>query len=158
MCAVNYTPNDNGLKNPKAMKRKRNTPSQNAELSACFGETFWSRQEAQLGLGGPGWLKVHVKHTNKRKIPCELFFNLQGFMWVEFHSKAHGVWWMSWNIIKKRHEKSSKRPWIPTHTGKSAVKLRPSLGVGGGGWGPGRKRFFWRKQILCPGKQSHSDN
>lgn len=30
-------------------------------------------------------------------------------MWVEFHSKAHGIWWMSWNMIKKKHENSSKR-------------------------------------------------
>lgn len=36
---------------------------------------------------------MHRKKT--KKIPGELFFNLQGFMWVEFHSKAHGIWWMS---------------------------------------------------------------
>lgn len=99
----------------------------------------WSLQDQR----GPGWLKAHVKHTNKQKIPCELFFNLQGFMWVEFHSKAHGVWWMSWNIIKKRHEKSSKRPWPQTHTGKAAMQPdRLAWGVGpGGGDCSGRSRY-----------------
>lgn len=40
-------------------------------------------------------LKQHLDAQTEKKIPGELFFNLQGFMWVEFHSKAHGIWWMS---------------------------------------------------------------
>lgn len=43
-------------------------------------------------------------HTYIYKIPCKLFFYLQRLMWVEFHSKAHGVWWMSWNVIKQKQK------------------------------------------------------
>lgn len=40
-CTVNYIPNDNCLKNPETIKCKRNTPSQSAELNACFVEMFF---------------------------------------------------------------------------------------------------------------------
>lgn len=39
-------------------------------------------------------LLKHLMH-GQDKIPGELFLNLQGFMRVEFHSKAHGIWWVS---------------------------------------------------------------
>lgn len=42
-------------------------------------------------------------------------------MWVEFHSKAHGIWWMSWNIIKKKHENSSKRT-LPQSLSQSGLQ------------------------------------
>lgn len=65
-------------------------------------------------------------------------------MWVEFHSKAHGVWWMSWNIIKKKHEKSSKRPWTQTHTGDSAMK--PYGLAWGEGWSSERTDIMPKQQ------------
>lgn len=65
----------------------------------------------------------------KKKIPGELFFNLQGFMWVEFHSKAHGIWWMSWKIIKKkkRHENCSKHHCLRYSEGTASYKVHMKI-------------------------------